>query len=189
VAQNPFRSEDQMFKFLGVIIGAAVLIGVGAWINTWVGVAIAVLAVAGVVWWVMQEPTPGAAEPPPRLDSATPAGMHRILVVAPPGSTSVSVPDGATDVVVVVPALASTTEALTGAVDDRRADAEQTSLALTRALTRDGRNVRGEVGADDPVLAVEDALRTFGADEVVVAGDDAIVDAIRARVAVPVRRA
>jgi len=92
-------------------------------------------------------------------------------------------------VVVVVPALASATEALTGAVDDRRADAERTSLALARALSRDGRNVRGEVGADDPVLAVEDTLRTFGADEVLVVGDEAIADAIRARVAVPVTRA
>jgi hypothetical protein len=189
MARNPFRSEDQMFKFLGVVIGAAILIAIGAWINTWLGLAVAVLAVAGVVWWLLQEPTPGAAEPAPRLDSSTPAGIHRVLVVAAPGSSGVAVPDGATDVVVVVPAVASTTEALTGAVDDRRAEAEQTSLSLTRALSRDGRNVRGEVGADDPVLAVEDALRTFGADEVLVAGDNGIVDAIRARVAVPVRRA
>lgn len=189
MARNPFRSEGEMFKLLGVVIVAAVLIGVGAWINTWLGVAVAVLAVAGLVWWLLQEPTPGAADPAPRLTSATPRGVHRVLVVAPPGAASVAVPDAATDVVVVVPAVASTTEALTGAVDDRRAEAERTSLSLTRALSRDGRNVRGEVGADDPVLAVEDALRTFGADEVVVAGDEETADAIRARVAVPVRRA
>jgi hypothetical protein len=188
MARNPFRSEGEMFKLLGVVIGAAILIGVGAWINVWVGVAVAVLSVAGVVWWVLQEPTPGAAEPPPRLASATPAGMHRVLVVAAPGTAAVAVPDEVIDVVVVVPALASTTEALTGAVDDRRAEAEQTSIALTRSLSRDGRNVRGEVGADDTVLAVEDALRTFGVDEVLVVVDDAIVEQIRARVAVPVRR-
>jgi hypothetical protein len=178
-----------MFKLLGVVIGGAVLVVLGAWINTWVGVAIAVLAVAGIVWWVMQEPTPGAAEAAPKLDSATPAGVHRVLVVAAPGTSSVQVPDEVTDVVVVVPALSSTTEALTGAVDDRRAEAEQTAAGLTRSLSRDGRNVRGEAGADDPVLAVEDALRTFGADEVLVAGDEAIAEQIRARVAVPVRRA
>lgn len=189
MARNPFRSEGEMFKLLGVVIGGAVLIGIGAWINTWLGVAIAVLAVAGIVWWVMQEPTPGSADAAPRLDSSTPAGMHRVLVVAAPGTTSVSVPDAVTDVVVVVPALATTTEALTGAVDDRRGDAEQTALSLTRALSRDGRNVRGEAGADDPVLAVEDALRTFGADEILVVGDDAIVEQIRGRVTVPVRRA
>jgi hypothetical protein len=188
MARNPFRSEGEMFKLLGVVIGAAILIVVGAAINTWVGVAVAVLAVAGVVWWLLQEPTPGAADPAPRLESSTPTGMHRVLVVAPPGASAVSVPDEATDVVVVVPALVSTTEAITGAVDDRRAEAEQTALALTRVLSRDGRNVRGEVGADDPVQAVEDALRTFGADEVVVAGDEAAAESIRARVAVPVSR-
>ena len=46
-----------------------------------------------------------------------------------------------------------------------------------------------EVGADDPALAVEDALRVFGADEVLVVGDDGMLDAIRERVALPVSRA
>jgi hypothetical protein len=137
----------------------------------------------------MQEPVPGAAEPELKVDPSTPAGTHRVLVVAAPGTSDVRVGDGATDIVVVVPALASTLEAVTGAVDDRRADAEATALALTRALSRDGRSVRGEVGADDPVLAVEDALRTFGADEVVVAADGALAERIRTRVAVPVRQA
>ena len=187
--RNPLRSETEAFRFLIVVIVAALLIVGAAYLNTWLGVAAAVVAVAGVVWWLMQEPVPGAAEPAPRLQSGTPAGTHRVLVVVPPGGAAPSVPDAATDVVIVVPALASTTEALTGGVDDRRADAEQTALSLTRALSRDGRSVRGEVGADDPVLAVEDALRTFGADEVVVAADDATAAAIRDRVAVPVRRA
>jgi hypothetical protein len=179
-----------MFRFLGVVIVGAVLIVIGAVINAWVGVAVAVLVVAGIVWWLMQEPVPGTQEQTPRLDSATPDGMHRVLVVVPPGGSAPSaLPDEATDVVVIVPALASKTQAVTGAVDDRRADAEQTALSLTRALSRDGRNVRGEVGADDPVLAVEDALRTFGADEVLVAGDDAMLEQVRARVAVPVRSA
>jgi hypothetical protein len=189
MARNPFRSEGEMFRFVVVVVGGAIVIAIGAWINVWVGVVVAVLVVAGVVWWLLQEPVPGASEPPPKLASSTPAGMHRVLVVAPPGASSVSVPDAATDIVVVVPALASTTEALTGAVDDRRAEAEQTAQALARSLSRDGRNLRCEVGADDPVLAVEDTLRTFGADEVLIVGDEAMVEAVRARVAVPVRRA
>jgi hypothetical protein len=49
--------------------------------------------------------------------------------------------------------------------------------------------VQGEVGADDPLLAIDDALRTFGADEIVVAGDDALVEQVRGRVTVPVSRA
>ncbi|HEY3543398.1 MAG TPA: hypothetical protein VGK79_12735 [Gaiellaceae bacterium] len=189
MARNPFRSESEMFRFLGVVIVGAVLIGLGAWINVWVGVAVAVLVVAGITWWLMQEPVPGTASPAPRLDSSTPTGVHRVLVVAPPGTSSVEVPPGATEIVVIVPALASKLEAATGAVDDRRADAELTALSLTRALSRDGRSVRGEVGADNPVLAVEDALRTFGADEILVLGDDAEAARIRDRVAIPVRRA
>jgi hypothetical protein len=189
MARNPFRSENEMFRFLGVIVVGALLVAFGAWLNVWVGVAVAIVVVTGVVWWLLQEPVPGAADPAPRLESHTPAGTHRVLVVVLPGSGRPDVPDTATEVVVIVPALASKTEALTGAVDDRRAEAQQTALSLTRGLSRDGRSVRGEVGADDPVLAVEDALRTFGADEVVVAGDAATVDAIRARVAVPVRQA
>jgi hypothetical protein len=138
----------------------------------------------------MQEPVPGAAEPGEwKVDPSTPGSLHRVLVVAAPGTREVRLGDGATDVVVVVPALASTLEAVTGAVDDRRSDAEQTALALTRRLSRPGVNVRGEVGADDPLLAIDDALRTFGADEIVVVGDDAIVEQVRGRVTVPVVRA
>jgi hypothetical protein len=85
-----------------------------------------------------------------------------------------------------VPALASTVEALTGAVDDRRAEAERTAAVLAQQLTRDGVRVRAEVGADDPVLAVDDALRTFGADEIAVAGDEELAEQIRGRATVPV---
>jgi hypothetical protein len=189
MARNPFRSEAEMFRFLGVVIVGAVLVVLGAWINVWVGVVVAVLAVAGIVWWLMQEPVPGAGEPMPKLESHTPDGTHRVLILVAPGGSAPAIPDQATQVLVVVPALASTTEALTGAVDDRRAEADQTAQSIARALSQDGRSVRCEVGADDPVLAVEDALRTFGADEIVVAGDDAMVEQIRARVAVPVTRA
>jgi hypothetical protein len=183
--RNPLRSEAEAYRFLGVVIvGAAVIIG-AAFINTWLGVAVAVIAFAVLTRWLMREPMPGAADPPPVVASGTPPGTHRVLVVAPPGTDAVTVPDGA-EVLVVVPALAATVEALTGAVDDRRAHAEATAEALESRLP-DGARV--EVGADDPALAVEDALRVFGADEVLVVGDGELVDAIRARVAIPVSRA
>jgi hypothetical protein len=183
--RNPFRSESGSFRFVLAVLVAALAIVGASWVNAWLGVAAAVLAVVALFWWLVQEPVPGAAEPPPKLASATPPGTHRVLVVAPPGAGSAPVPERATDVVVVVPALASKLEAATGAVDDRRAEAELTAQRLTRALARDGRSVRGEVGADDPVLAVEDALRMFGADEIVVAGDVDVAQ-IREHVALPV---
>jgi len=187
--RNPLRSETEAFRFLLAVIVAALVIVGAAYLNTWLGVAVAVLAVGGLAWWLRQEPVPGTAEPPRRLDPSTPGDGHRVLVVAVPGTSTVRVADGATQIVVIVPALASTLEAATGAVDARREEAEQTAVSLTRRLSRPGVGVRGEVGADDPVLAAEDALRTFGADEVIVAGDDDIAAKIRERVTIPVSRA
>jgi hypothetical protein len=182
--RNPLRSEAEAYRFLIVIIVCAAAIIAASFINEWLGVAVAVLVFVGLFWWLKQEPVPGTADPPKPVTSGTPPGTHRVLVVAPPGTDSVKVPDDA-EVLVVVPALASTSEALTGAVDDRRHDAEATAAALESRLP----GARVEVGADDPALAVEDALRVFGADEVLVAGDDGMFDAIRERVAVPVSRA
>jgi len=182
--RNPLRSEGEAYRFLWIVVAGAAVIIVAAYINTWVGVAVAVIAFGTLGWWVMHEPAPGAAEPSRIVTSGTPPGTHRVLVVAPPGTETITVPAGA-EILVVVPALSSTGEALTGAVDDRRADAEATAAALESHL----RGARVEVGADDPALAVEDALRVFGADEVLVAGDDGMLDAIRERVALPVSRA
>jgi hypothetical protein len=183
--RNPLRSEAEAFRFLvAVIVGALVVVG-AAYLNTWLGVAATVVAVAGIVWWLRQEPVPGVTDAPPKLDSGTPSDTHRILVIAAPGTASVRVAETATDIVVVVPALASPVEALTGAVDDRRAEAEETANQLAASLP----NARGEVGADHAGLAAEDALRTFGADEIVVAGDEAMVAQIRDRVTIPVSRA
>ena len=180
--RNPLRSEGDMFRFLWIVVGGFAVIVVAAFINTWVGVVAAVIAFAALGWWFFHEPAPGAGDPPTSEVLATPTGRRRVLVVAPPGTESVAVPDGA-EVLVVVPALAGRVEALTGAVDDRRSDAEATAAALGEKL-----GARAEVGADDPALAAEDALRVFGADEVLVAGDDGMVDAIRERVAIPVSR-
>lgn len=181
--RNPLRSEGEAYRFLWIVVaGAAVIVG-AAYINTWLGVAVAVIAFGALGWWLMAEPVPGASDPPKPVVSETPPGQRRILVVAPPGTESVPVPDGA-EVLVVVPALSSRVEALTGAVDDRRDDAEATAAALEARIP----GARAEVGADDPALAAEDALRMFGADEVLVVGDEEMVDAIRERVAIPVSR-
>jgi len=181
--RNPLRSEGEAYRLLWIVVAGAAAIIAAAYINTWLGVAVAIIAFVALGWWLMHEPVPGAAEHPPVVTSGTPPGTHRVLIVAPPGTETVNVPNGA-EVLVVVPALASPRESLTGAVDDRRDHAEATAAALESRL----QGARVEVGADDPALAVEDALRVFGADEVLVAGDDGMFDAIRERVALPVSR-
>jgi hypothetical protein len=182
--RNPLRSEGEAYRLLWIVVGAAAVIIAASFLNTWLGVAVAVIAFGALGWWLMNEPVPGAADPPKPVASGTPPGMRRVLVVAPPGTESVAAPDGA-ELLIVVPALASTRESLTGAVDDRREEAEATAAALGSRLP----DARVEVGADDPALAVEDALRVFGADEVLVVGDDGMLDAIRERVALPVNPA
>jgi hypothetical protein len=54
--RNPLRSEAEAFRFLGVVIAGAIVIAAAAWLNTWVGVAAAVLVVAALVGWVRNGP-------------------------------------------------------------------------------------------------------------------------------------
>jgi hypothetical protein len=188
--QNPLRSEGEAFRFLVVALAGAIVIVVASYINTWVGVAAAVLVIGGMLAWLMHSPSP--VPPAPKLTSSTPDGTQRVLVVAPPGTSGIAgrLGDGATEVLVVVPALSTAVEALTGAVDDRRAQAVATAEALQGELTRSGLRASGVVGADDPVQAADDALRTFGADEIVfVRADEPTIAQARERFAVPVSRA
>jgi hypothetical protein len=55
---------------------------------------------------------------------------------------------------------------LTNAEDDARTEAA--SLAATTAEAAPSENVQRRVGDSDPVRAIEDALRTFAADEILV---------------------
>ena len=55
--RNPLRSEAEAFRFLIVVIGGAIVIAGAAYLNTWVGVAAAVLVVAFLVRWVRGGPT------------------------------------------------------------------------------------------------------------------------------------
>ena len=53
--RNPLGSEAEAYRFLGVVIvGAALIIG-ASFINTWVGVGVAVLVFAGLFWWLRQD--------------------------------------------------------------------------------------------------------------------------------------
>jgi hypothetical protein len=186
---NPLRSEAEAFRFLVVVIAVAVVVAAAAYLNTWLGVAAAIVAVGGVVTWLLRGPhEPKQAT---MVVSSTPAGSHRVLLVTPSGATGVAghISGQATDVLVVVPALVSTMQSLTGAVDDEREEAQRTAEEVAGDLTRGGIPARGVVGADDTVLAIEDALREFGADEIVLAmGDDTLVAKVRERFAVPVSR-
>lgn len=193
--RNPLRTEAEAFRFLLVaIVGAAVIVA-AAYANEWLGVAAAVLVVGGIGVWLWNGPP---AVPPPRpepLAPPEPSGRYRILLLAPPDAALergvrerlLARADGrSAEALVVVPALATPVETISGQVDERRLQAQRAADALAATLRSDGLAARGAVGADEPLLAAEDALREFGADEVVFAGDEDLLERARERLAVPV---
>jgi hypothetical protein len=73
------------------------------------------------------------------------------------------------EVKVVAPALVqSRLKEGFGEVDEAREDAQARLEKSVEAIGRLGIEVSGEVGDSDPTLAIEDALRTFPADELII---------------------
>jgi GABA permease len=170
---NPFRSEEAAFRFVWLTIGYFALIIIGALINRWLGIAVFVLLSAGVVFWLLRR---GEREQPVRQTPApSPPNEHRILVVA---NETVGGPElletvresarPGSHVLVVSPALNSPIRHWASDEDDARARAKErldTSLASMRAS---GLQAEGEIGDGDPIQAIEDAIRTFRPDELIV---------------------
>jgi hypothetical protein len=171
--RNPLRSEAEAFRFLIVAIVGAVIIVVAAAINTWVGVAAAILVVGGVSWWYWSRPS---AQPVPIAVRSTEPDVHRILVIANETIGGRSLRDElrrlsggrATEILVVAPALNSPVRHWVSDEDGAREAAGARVQASVALLAEHGLAVRGEIGDAEPLQAIEDALRTFGADEIVI---------------------
>jgi GABA permease len=173
--KNPFRSEADAFRFVWLTIGYFALIVLGSLINVWVGVAVFVVLTAGVLWWLLFRRT--AAEPPIRQAPApSPPEQHRILVVANEtvgGSALLAqIRERAGDrdvrVLVVCPALNSPLRHWASDEDDARHAAQARLDESLAGMRADGLQAEGEVGDGDPIQAIEDAMRTFQPDELIV---------------------
>ena len=107
--------------------------------------------------------------------------MRNVLVVSsvadPPRELHAALGDDVDEVRVVAPAVEqSRLQWLTNEEDDARAEAKRTAEDVAAAAEGEAEHVETEVGDANPLLAVEDALRTFDADEIVVitrTGEDA----------------
>ncbi len=171
--RNPLRTEADAFRFLGVVIvGAALIVGASR-ANTWLGVAVAAAAVGAISWWYWHQPSAGRA---PVIVHDHEHSRHRILVIANETvggrvlSEELIRRAGGRDVeiLVVAPALNSPLRHWLSDEDGARAAAEERVQTSVRHLTQTGLDIRGEIGDGDPLQAIEDALRTFGADEIVI---------------------
>jgi hypothetical protein len=98
-------------------------------------------------------------------------------------------------VLVVTPALNSPLRHLASDEDAARAAARERLDRSLATLRENGVEASGQVGDGDPLQAIEDALRTFGADEVVISThpegrsnwlERGVVENARRRFAVPI---
>jgi hypothetical protein len=198
---NPLRSEAEAFRFLIASIVYFGAIVIAAVINKWAGLAVFILLSAAVLgWWLRarREERPPQTAPRPHAE-----GERRILVVANEtvgGQTlrrmilekSLDVRE---EVLVVTPALNSPLRHWVSDEDQARADAQKRLDASLAKLAEAGVQARGEVGDGDPLQAIEDALRTFGADEIILSThpegrshwlERGVVEKARERFAVPI---
>jgi nucleotide-binding universal stress UspA family protein len=100
-----------------------------------------------------------------------------------------------TEVLVVSPALNSPIRHWASDEDPAREQAQQRLEASLNRLRTNGIEASGEVGDADPLQAIEDAVRTFGPDEIIISThpegrshwlERGIVTGARERFAVPI---
>jgi hypothetical protein len=199
--RNPLKSEAEAFQFVLLAIGYFALIVIAAAINTWLGVAVFVLLTALAIGAIVR-----ARREPPEL--RTPAsrsapGERRILVVANEtvgGRTLREEIERRSEgyevqILVVCPALNSPLRHWISDEDGARAAAQERLDRSLARLAEEGLDARGEVGDGEPLQAIEDALRSFGADEIIISThpegrsqwlERGVVSGARARFDVPI---
>jgi hypothetical protein len=173
--RNPLRDEASAFQLVLVVLGAMALLALASWISTWLGVAVFVVELAAGAWALR-----GGRKPPPVREHVVhadePEPRHRILVVANEtvGGEELrkllqaKAAGMREEVLVVCPALNSKLRTWTSDEDGARSAAQERLDASLARLTDAGVEARGEIGDGDPLQAIEDALRTFPADEIVI---------------------
>jgi nucleotide-binding universal stress UspA family protein len=173
--ENPFRSEAAAYRFLLLTVGYFATIAIAAVINRWAGLAVFVVLSAIGLWIYLRR-----GEPQAEMRRTTPrhgaADERRILVIA--NETVGGKPlleeirkhaqGSRGHVLVVSPALNSPLRHWMSDEDPARAKAQERLARSLARLREAGIDAEGEVGDSDPLQAIEDALRTFGADEVII---------------------
>jgi hypothetical protein len=173
--RNPFRSEAEAYRLVWLTIGYFVLIVAGSLINVWLGFIVFVVETALVLWLVFARRSD--EPPPPQVESAqTPEDERRILVVANEtvgGRELIECIERKSEgvaerVLVVCPALNSPLRHWVSDEDHAREAAQERLDASVASMQAMGIDATGQIGDGDPLQAIEDAVRTFAPDEVVV---------------------
>jgi hypothetical protein len=174
---NPLRSEEDAFRFtviVAVLVApvalAAIVVSSTAAIVVGIGVVVGV--VVGLFLLKREEPSEKLL-----LGRARPEDdRQRILVVANEtlrgealrAEIAHRAQGRESEVRVVCPALNTKIKYWVSDEDEARQQAQERLDAVLAQLARKGVEARGDIGDSDPVQAIEDALRLFPADEVII---------------------
>jgi hypothetical protein len=200
---NPFRSESEAYRFLLLTVGYfAAIVLAAVVLGKWAGLAVFVVLTLLALYLAFRRGTPE-----PRVQQAMvrrgAEGERRILVVANETVTGGSLREEIRrraegfreEVLVVCPALNAPLRHWVSDEDGARVAAQKRLETSLARLAEAGVEARGEVGDGDPLQAIEDALRTFGADEVIISThpegrshwlERGVVSGARERFAVPI---
>jgi nucleotide-binding universal stress UspA family protein len=202
--QNPFRSEAVAYRFLLVSLGCfAAIVLANELLGLWGGIAVSLAALAGLTWWVVAGGKPVEPVPTEPVRRGGP-GEKRILVIANEtvgGEKLRSCIEEKTkdaeraELLVVAPALNSPVRQWVSDEDPARRQAQERLEASLARLREAGIRADGQIGDSEPLQAMEDALRTFGADEIILSThpegrshwlERGLVEAARRRFTVPI---
>jgi hypothetical protein len=184
-----------------ISIGAFALIVGASWIAPWLGLLVFLVLATGAVWIYLRQR--GPSPPREQIEHVGPPDERRVLVVANEtvggeelmsaiGELALA---GTARFFVVSPALNSRLKTWTSDEDPARAAAQKRLDSTVARLASVGVEARGEVGDVDPLVAIEDAVRSFRPDEILLSThpegrsnwlERGVVEAVRERYDVPV---
>jgi hypothetical protein len=200
--RSPFQSEVEAFRFLLLTVAAFAAVAVASLLGgARAGVPVwAVVTVAAALVYLRR----GRSQRQLRTAPAHIGGQNdrRLLVL----TTATDADNGLADqvaraasgyqaqVLVVCPASPTRLRHWTSDVNGARTQAQERLEQSLNRLSAAGIQAQGKIGDEDPLQAIEDALRSFGADEIIIATppeqdsriDQGIVRATRERFALPV---
>ena len=163
----------------------------GTEIGAGLGVAVGALAATSLVVFAARAKPDGTLEVAQSEDLG-----HRVLVLALAEATPASaqriaeIAGSASDVRLLVPVPSHRLDRWLSAEDDARHEAQAQLARSAGALVAAGLPVSGSVGDHDPAQALEDELRGYPADEVVLLSDGHRdpLGKVERRLALPLRR-
>lgn len=186
---RPFAIPLIITAICGSVAGAMTLSSTG--LGAGIGMAVGAVAATSLIVFAARAKPEGRLEIAPSEDAG-----HRVLVLAVAEATPTAaqqiadITGSPADVRLVVPVPSHRLDRWFSAEDRARHEAEGRLARSAGVLVAAGLPVSGSVGDADPAQALEDELRGYAADEVVLltAGQRDPLGKIESRIGLPLRR-